>query len=247
VILAPEQTHDVATPSGPMRCYVLRPDGPGRYPGVVFYSEIFQVTGPVRRVAAYLAGHGYVVAIPEIFHDLEPDPGVVLEYDQAGADRGNAHKIAKPVPGYDADTRAALDLLAAHPSCNGALGAMGICIGGHLAWRAAFEPDVLAAVCFYATDIHTRSLGEGQHDDTITRFGDIRGELLAVFGRQDPHVPREGRELIHAALEDAGTTFSWHEVNGQHAFVRDEGPRYDAELSRQVLGLALDLFGRRLR
>jgi len=207
MILAEEEAIDVQTPSGPMRTYLLRPADTGRHPGIVFYSEIFQVTGPIRRVARYLAGHGYVVAVPEIFHDLEPGPGVVLEYDQAGADRGNEHKFAKPLAGYDADTRAALDLLAGHPSCTGALGAMGICIGGHLAWRAAFEPHVLATACFYATDIHSRTLGAGRHDDTITRFGEIGGELLAIWGRQDPHIPREGRELIHAALDDAGTDY----------------------------------------
>jgi len=27
---------------------------------------------------------------------------------------------------------------------------MGICIGGHLAFRAAMNPEVLATVCFYA-------------------------------------------------------------------------------------------------
>ena len=30
--------------------------------------------------------------------------------------------------------------------------------------------------------------------------------------------------------------FTWHEFNGQHAFMRDEGPRYDPELSRLVGG-----------
>ena len=67
-----------------------------------------------------------------------------------------------------------------------------------------------------------------------------------IWGRQDPHIPREGRERIHAALEDAGTRFSWVEVNGQHAFARDEGYRYDPELARQCLGYVLDLFHRRL-
>ena len=247
MILAPEQHVDVQTPTGPMRTYVLRPLAEGKYPGVVFYSEIFQVTGPIRRAAQFLAGHGYVVAVPEIFHELEGAHGVVLEYDQAGADRGNAHKIAKDLAAYDSDARAALDMLAEHPACNGALGAMGICIGGHLAWRTAFQPDVKATVCFYATDIHTSTLGFGQNDDTIQRFGDISGELLTVWGRQDPHIPRAGRELIHAALDDAGIEFSWHEVNGQHAFLRDEGARYDAELARQLFGVALDLFHRRLR
>ena len=78
---------DIPTPAGPMRTYVLYPVAEGRYPGVAFFSEIFQVTGPIRRSAAVLAGHGFVVAIPEIFHELE-EPGTVLPYDQAGGGSG---------------------------------------------------------------------------------------------------------------------------------------------------------------
>ena len=70
---------DVSTPTGPMRTYVFRPAAPGRYPAIVLYSEIFQVTGPVRRTAAVLAGHGFLVAVPEIYHELEL-PGTVLPH-----------------------------------------------------------------------------------------------------------------------------------------------------------------------
>ena len=31
----------------------------------MLYSEIYQITGPVRRMAAFLAGHGFVVAAPD--------------------------------------------------------------------------------------------------------------------------------------------------------------------------------------
>ena len=54
------------------------------------------------------------------------------------------------------------------------------------------------------------------------------------------------RARIHDALADAGLNFTWHEFNGQHAFLRDEGPRYDPELARLGYGLALDLFKRKL-
>src|SRR5579864_8942954 len=91
---------DIGTPTGPMRTYVFRPTAPGRYPGILFFSEIFQVTGPIRRSAAFLAGHGYVVAVPEIYHELEP-PGTVLPYDDAGGARGNAHKVSKEITAYD--------------------------------------------------------------------------------------------------------------------------------------------------
>src|SRR5215207_11132336 len=122
---------DVATPSGAMRTFVLRPAAPGRYPGVILFSEIFQMTGPIRRTAALLAGNGFVVAVPEIFHEHEP-AGTVLGYDSAGADRGNWCKINKPLGAYDADARAVIDFLKGHPQCTGKLGSMGICIGGHL-------------------------------------------------------------------------------------------------------------------
>ena len=245
MILKDDEFADLPTPSGPMRTYVVRPAASGRYPGLVLYSEIFQVTGPIRRTAARLASSGFVVAIPEIYHELEP-AGTVLPYDTAGADRGNAHKTAKELAGYDADARAALDFLKSHPCCTGHLGVFGICIGGHLAFRAALNTDVRAAACFYATDIHKRSLGKGMNDDTLDRMGEITGEMLMIWGRQDPHVPRDGRRLIYEAMNDAGLLLQWHEFNAAHAFLRDEGPRYDPALAQICYGMALEMFGRKL-
>jgi carboxymethylenebutenolidase len=236
---------DLTTPTGPMRTYLVRPVAGRRYPGLVLYSEIFQVTGPIRRMAAMLASHGYVVAVPEIFHELEP-AGTVLAYDEAGAVRGNRHKITKTLSSYDSDARAALDYLKTSPHCTGRLGVIGICIGGHLAFRAAMQPDVLAAACFYATDIHKCGLGQGMHDDSLDRIGDITGELVMIWGRQDPHIPREGRALIYNALSDAGVQFQWHEFNAAHAFMRDEGPRYDPAAARICYDMVLELFHRRL-
>ena len=245
MILRSDEVAELPTPTGPMRTYVFRPVGAGRYPGVVLFSEIFQVTAPIRRTAALLAGHGFVVAVPEVYHELEP-AGTVLPYDTAGADRGNAHKTTKELASYDADARAALDFLASHPACTGDLGVFGMCLGGHIAFRAAMHPDVKAGVCFYATDIHTRSLGKGKNDDTLDRMKEIKGELLMIWGRQDPHVPQEGRALIYKAMTEAGVRFSWAEFNAAHAFLRDEGPRYDPELALRCYGMAVDVFRRKL-
>lgn len=240
-----EEAVDLMTPSGPMHTAVFRPAAEGRYPGLVLFSEIFQITGPIRRTAAWLAGQGFVVAVPEVYHELEP-AGTVLAYDGAGAERGNAHKIAKAVAAYDADARTVLDFLTLSPHCTGRLGTVGICLGGHLAFRAAINPDVHAAACFYATDIHSRTLGLGRSDDTLDRVSEISGEMLLVWGRQDPHVPREGRRTIYDVLSDAGAAFEWHEFNAAHAFLRDEGPRYDPALARLCWRLALELFSRTL-
>jgi carboxymethylenebutenolidase len=236
---------DLQTPTGPMRTYVFRPTAAGKYPGILLFSEIFQVTGPIRRTAALLAGHGLVVAVPEIYHEFLP-AGTVLAYDQAGADKGNELKTTKELAGYDGDARAVLACLKSHPACTGRLGVMGICIGGHLSFRAAMNPEVLAGVCFYATDIHKRGLGKGMNDNSLARIKELKAEMLMIWGRQDPHVPREGRAVVYNALADAGVHFTWHEFNGQHAFLRDEGPRYDPALAWQSYGLALELFKRKL-
>ena len=241
MIVLTDEHVELATPTGPMRTHIARPAALGRYPGIVFFSEIFQITAPIRRAMAQLAGHGYIVAAPEVYHESEP-AGTVLAYDQAGSDRGNELKYAKPVQAYDDDARAVLAHLAAREDCTGKLGAMGICLGGALAFRAALNPEVRGTVCFYATDIHKRSLGLGNNDDSLARAAEIGGELLMAWGRQDPHIPTEGRMAVLSRLNEVGTKLSWHEVNGAHAFLRDEGPRYDPELARSMFGLALDLF-----
>lgn len=263
MVIREETPIDIATPTGPMHTYVLRPAAPGKYPGIVLFSEIFQVTGPIRRMAAFMAGQGFVVAVPEIFHELLP-AGLALAYDAPSTEKGNACKVGKPVAAYDSDSAAALAALRAHPACTGRVGVLGICIGGHLAFRAAMHPGVLAGACFYATDIHKGSLGSGG-DDTLARVarGDLQPEMLMIWGRQDPHIPAEGRRVIYEAMTAAptrgaggelvptaaggiGGNFAWHEFNAAHAFMRDEGPRYNPEAARQCYGLVLDLFRRKL-
>ncbi len=245
MIIRSDETADIAVPDAPgvMRLHLFRPALSGRFPGILFYSEIYQVTDPIRRLAALMAGQGYLVTVPEVYHEYEP-PGTVLRYDQPGTDRGNALKFTKPVTGFDADARAGLAFLRAHPACTGRLGTAGVCLGVHLAYRAALDPSVSAAACFYATDIHSGTLGAGKADDSLARMAELKAETLFVWGRQDPHVPFAGRQAIRERLEAVDARYEWHEVNAAHAFLRDEGPRYDPALFLQATGWMFALFHR---
>ena len=244
-----ESTLDLDTPTGVMRNYVYSPFNPHRpeatYPGLVLYSEIFQQTMPIKRLAVQFAGRGFVVLVPEVFHEHEA-PGVILGYDEVGREKGNRYKYATKLSTYDEDARLALEAVKSHPGCNGRLGTIGVCLGGHLAFRAAFHPEVSAVACFFPTDIHSSMLGEGQHDDSLARCQDIRGELMLVWGRQDPHIPYEGRVKIMQTLQESGVYFTWHELNAEHAFLRDEGIRYDPSHADLCVALAMDLFRRAL-
>jgi carboxymethylenebutenolidase len=86
-----------------------------------------------------------------------------------------------------------------------------MCLGGHLAYRCALDSRVSAAVCYFATDVHSATLGAGKSDDSLSRAKDIKGELVMIFGKMDNHVPPEGRDLIRKTLHEAGVTFSFYE------------------------------------
>ncbi|KAK7207237.1 dienelactone hydrolase family protein [Myxozyma melibiosi] len=250
-MLVHESFVDLPTSLGTtMRVYTFTPFIPGypkaKFPGVVCYSEIYQVTGPVARLAKQIASQGFIVAAPSVYHNfVGPEP---LAYDTAGTDDGNRYKVEKPVESYDEDAKLTIDYLTSLPICNGRVGATGMCLGGHLAFRAAFDKRVKSAVCWFGTDIHSGTLGQG--DDSLARAKDIKGELIMIFGTRDPHVPVEGRALIRDTLNKADVFFSFWEVAGaQHAFVRDENSRerYDAAVTRIGMTMLIELFNRTLK
>jgi carboxymethylenebutenolidase len=226
----------------PCRTYVASPKPEGRYPGILLYSEIFQLTGPILRSVNRLAGHGFVVAAPEIYHRSCP-PGLVIAYDDVGRMHGNFLAARTPVAHFDATATAVFDHLSARPDVlPGKLGTMGFCIGGHLAMRAALDKRCLAGVCAYPTGVHSGKLGLDPDAGTLARLGEIKGNLLVVFGASDPHIPKPGRETLSAALAASGVRHRILELPGEHAFMRDEGPRYDPEMADRVYAEAVSLF-----
>jgi carboxymethylenebutenolidase len=228
----------VPAPNGGIRAITISPVDGGRGQGVLLYTDIFQLTESTLRTARWLASHGFVVCVPEIYPGGELD-GVALEFDDAGKQAGLAAAAATTTDRFDADRVAVLDHLAQQPGVD-RLCAAGFCIGGHLAFRAAFDPRVTATVCFYPTGLQDGKLGA---DDagSLARAADIGGRLMVVFGSRDPHVPAEARVQIVSALYAAGLTdLELHVLaGGEHAFMRDVGARHDPVLSELAMAAAV--------
>lgn len=49
MIIKDTESVDIHTSTGPMRTYLIRPATEVRYPGLLLFSEIFQVTGRIER------------------------------------------------------------------------------------------------------------------------------------------------------------------------------------------------------
>ncbi len=137
----------------------------------------------------------------------------------------NARKTA--IAEYDADGLAVLEWLRGEDSVvSEKLGTIGFCIGGHLAFRAAFRSQVKATVCCYPTGIHNGELGRGKAN-TIERVSEIEGEVMTVFGSLDSFVLPEGRDTIIEALDKAGVHHETLLYRADHVFMRNDGYRYD--------------------
>nr|WP_232826347.1 dienelactone hydrolase family protein [Cyanothece sp. BG0011] len=209
-----------------MRIYLVSPDKVGKYPGILFYSDIYQLGSPITRLADHLAGYGFVVAAPEIYHRQLPI-GTVIEPTDLGKIQGNEAARKTATSEFDTDANAVIDFLSKHEGvASQPIGVMGFCIGGHLACRAALNPLVKASVCVYPTGIHSGKLGK-EKADTLTRLSEIQGELFLIFGTLDPHVPEEGRVIIKQALEKAKIRHKIREYKANHTFMRDDGYRFD--------------------
>jgi carboxymethylenebutenolidase len=116
-------------------------------------------------------------------------------------------------------------------------------------------------VSYFATDIHSRTLGPytaantsssapANSNHTVDLLSKLKGEVALIFGIKDTHVPDQGRDLIRSKLREASCVFSFHEFAwAQHAFIRDElsKGRYDPAVTKICFEVLLELFGRVLK
>ena len=237
---------DVAVAGKLMRTFVAAPADDKRYPGILFYSDIFQLSESTLRWVKRLASYGFVVAAPEIYYRIEP-AGTVLEFDDAGKERGQADVDALFAEQFDEDIAGGLTWLRDYPRVSVApLGIAGHCTGGHIAFRAAPHPEVAATSCWYATGLHDGKLGADADAGSLARSGEIGGELLMIFGSRDPHTPADGLQIIHKQLQESGVDFDWHIYDAEHAFGRDIGPRWNPQATDEAMAQTVAFFRRTL-
>jgi len=199
--------------------YEVNPDGARS--SIVVIQEIFGVNEHIRSVVDRFASFGYRAIAPALFDRVER--GVELGYDEAGIAAG------RPMAMAVAGDQAMLDVAAAvaHVSGTGAVGIVGYCFGGSLAWLAACELPVTAAVGYYGGQIH--AVNDRQP----------KAPTLLHFGELDHAIPLDHVEAIAAAHPDVEVRVY---EGAQHGFNCDARASYGALPAAIALGRTLDHF-----
>jgi carboxymethylenebutenolidase len=181
----------------------------GKGPGIVLGQEIFGVNANMRETAQMYAEEGYVVLVPDLFWRLEP--GVDLGYAPADFDKAlglyTALDLNKAVDDIAAavDTLRALDVVT-HP----ALGYVGYCLGGKLAYLTAARTDVAVAIGYYGMGI------EGFLDEA----DGLAGGLVLHHAELDVYCDATARAHIAEVLGGRPGVELYTYPEADHAFAR---------------------------
>ncbi|WGF89143.1 dienelactone hydrolase family protein [Marinivivus vitaminiproducens] len=226
---------NVEVQDGTFQAYLSRPDR-APAPAVVVVQEILGVNADIRAACDALAGAGFLAVAPDLF--WRDAPGLDLDARNAAEwQRGLALYRSYDFDRGVGDIAATIAAARTLEGGSGAVGVMGFCLGGLLAFLTAARTPVDAAVGYYGAGTE-RYLDEA---DGIAR------PLMLHLGEEDEFIATDARERIRSAL--AGRPHATvHSYPGcAHAFARHGGAHFDADAARIANDRTEAFFDRHLR
>ena len=213
---------------GKQWCYQVRPDGAGKWPGLVIIQEWWGLKAHMFDMAQRFAEQGYVTIVPDLYYGK-----VAGIAEEAGVLRRslNNDRLVREIS-------AAARHLKAHPSCTGKVGAIGYCAGGEFVFLTAVgSKDLDAAAVYY-----------GMHPEPIERLNALSCPLLGIYGEEDVRITVPAREQVQPRLKQLGKTFEMYFYPGAgHAFSNDMRPAiYRPEAAKDAWQKTLAFFKQHL-
>ncbi len=207
--------------------YFAHPQIGGQFPGVVLIHDWWGITANVRRIANLFAQMGYYVIVPDLFAGqiAETPKQAMALVKSLGDDKGYLF------------VDSALQVLENHHQCNAYVAAVGIGMGGSLAFEAAIKRSDIEAVVAYSGFPH----------QYYGKFKDVHVPVQAYYGAEEPHITP--KLIARLRLELAQ---SEHETDVQivdslgHEFFQDNMDEIMKLKSRDVLKDTLNFLDRYL-
>jgi carboxymethylenebutenolidase len=225
---------DLQTEDGTLDAYIFHPREGGSWPAIVMYMDAFGIRPALGDMAERLASHGYVVALPNLYHRTPFAPFDPKQVAVEGTERARFKGMVASINGPMAmrDTAALLAHLDTLPTVKrSSMGALGYCMGGGYALAAAGTfPDRMAV----AASFHGGALATEKPDSPHLLAPKMRARVYVGAAGIDPTFPDEQRQRLRTALDAAGVNYAIETYeNAKHGFAVNGHLVYDKEASER--------------
>lgn len=242
------ETLTIPTPDGDMGIHVVRPDGDGPFPVVVFFHHGPGLDDGSKEAMLLLAAAGHYVVSHDRYHREGP------WYSLTPSMRGDTEAMQRfwgVLTGtteemVDRDLQAVLDHLEGDPAArDGVMGCIGYCIGARsvVCTMAARSDRFVAGVA-----LHPSLCTTDQPDSPHLRVPSITGSIYVAFGADDKaQSPDDNVPFIEAVRQlDGGRGEVEIHDGADHGFAVPMSPAYHEAAAARSYERALSLFGRTL-
>ncbi|GAA3963181.1 dienelactone hydrolase family protein [Streptomyces marokkonensis] len=240
---------EIPTDDGTSDAYLAHPADESPRPAVLLYMDAFGLRPQLRNMADRLAGAGYTVLVPNVFHRHGRAPVVELpDFIDPGA-RPDIFQRLGPIMRSLTPERAMRDagawlrwLADAPAAADGPVALTGYCMGAGLALRTAgtYPDRVAAAAGFHGGNLAT----EGPRSPHLVA-GRITAELYFGHADHDGSMTPQQQERLTAALTAAGVRHRCEVYDGApHGYTQEDTAAYDPEAAERHWEALLDLLKR---
>jgi carboxymethylenebutenolidase len=243
----PQQV-SIQTKDGICKASVLKPEGKGKWPAVIFYMDGFGIRPAMVQMADHIAKQGYVVLLPDLYYRHGAYgpfvPSEVLKGDFR-ATIGPMMACTDNVKAAE-DTAAFLSYLDSRDDVAGKkVGTVGFCMGGGMAITAAgFYPDRVAA----AASFHGGRLATDEPTSPHLFVPKIKGEVYVAGADKDHGYPPEMAQKLEEVLNKAGVRHKSEIYTDKlHGWMKPDMPVFDAQAAERGWKELFALYARTLR
>ncbi len=245
-----EEKIQISTTAGTAEGVVYSPEKDGRWPGVIFYTDIGGIRASQEQMARRLSEAGYVVLMPNIFYRTGALP--LFDFPLKFGDERTTKRLAElsgPLTpeAITSDASDYVDVLARHHSVNhGPMGVVGYCFGGKIALYTAFSrADKIAA----AASFHAGGLATAAANSPHLALGPLVTARL-YFGHavNDKSMPAEAIEKLNHALKAWGGKYESEVYEGAfHSWTVPDSPVYNQPQAERAFEKLKQLFAETLQ
>ena len=213
--------------------YLATPAG-GTGPAVLVIQEWWGLVPQLKRVCDRLAEAGFVALAPDLYH------GEIAEHDEM--DKAGHLMTSLPLDRAAKDMSGAVSALLEHETSTGnAVGVVGFCMGGMLAFViAANEGERIAAVAPH----YGAPLGDDGPD-----WSGLTATVEGHFAANDDFFPPDAVNELADTLRGLGKDVTIHVYEGTgHGFTNEENPlgNYDEAATATSWSRTIDLMRSKL-